>query len=114
MKKQNRSLKEMLTGSDLIDPTELALALRVSRPTIYNWVSKGSIPHVKLQGLVGFDPCEIEAWFRARRQGPGTVTQCPYGMTLGSDFNDIEECVSCPVKNRMLHFGGSKSCEGGL
>lgn len=99
MKKEPRSLKEMLTGSDLIDPAELALALRVSRPTVYAWVSKNTIPHIKFQGLVRFEPLEIEAWLAARRAGPGTVTRCPYGATIGVDFDSFNECPTCPVKN---------------
>ena len=100
MKKEPRSLDEMLKGSDLIDPQELALALRVSRPTVYAWVSKGFIPHVKLQGLVRFIPSEVSAYLKARRAGPGTTVRCPYdGGTIGVDFDSFNECPTCPVKN---------------
>jgi excisionase family DNA binding protein len=99
MKKKNRSLKEMLTGSDLIDPAELALGLRISRPTIYNWTSRGIIPHVKMEGLVRFEPVEIASWLKARRQGPGTVVRCPFGGTIGRDFDSFVECETCVVKN---------------
>ena len=98
MKKISRSLKEMLTAGDLIDPTELALALRVSRPTVYSWTHKGTIPFIKFEGLVRFEPVEIAAWLNSRRQGPGTVARCPYGGTIGSDFDGFSECDTCPVK----------------
>lgn len=108
MKKIPRSLKEMLTGSDLIDPTELAIALRVSRPTVYSWVSKNLIPYVKMQGLVRFEPAEVSAWLKARRQGPGTTTRCPFNGIIGADFNDFEECQSCQVKNECCELAAQR------
>ena len=110
MKKQNRSLKEMLTAGDLIDPTELALAMRVSRPTVYSWVSKNQIPYLKFQGLVRFDPVEITAWLKARRHGPGTTVRCPYGDgTIGSDFDGFAECETCPVKNECCTLAAQRA-----
>jgi excisionase family DNA binding protein len=98
VKKINRTLKEILTGSDLVTPTELALALQVSRPTVYAWTSKGVIPFLKFEGLTRFDPVEIAAWLKAKRQGPGTTTRCPYDGTIGRDFDAFAECETCPVK----------------
>ena len=98
MKREPRQLKEILRGSDLTDPTELAQALRVSRPTVYAWVSRGTIPFIKIEGLVRFSPAEIAAWLAARRAGPGTTVRCPYGATIGTDFDGFAECGTCPVK----------------
>jgi excisionase family DNA binding protein len=109
MKKTPRSLKEMLTGSNLITPTEMAPALGVSRPTVYAWVSKNLIPYVKLQGLVRFEPLEIAAWLKARRQGPGTTVRCPYGDgTIGRDFDSFSECDSCPVREQCCELAAKR------
>lgn len=109
MKRQTRQLKELLTSSDLIDPKELAIALRVSRPTVYSWVSKNQIPHLKFQGLVRFDPVEIGAWLKSRRQGPGTVAKCPYGATIGADFEGFAECETCPVKSACCELAAQRA-----
>ncbi|MCX5888261.1 MAG: helix-turn-helix domain-containing protein [Deltaproteobacteria bacterium] len=58
------SLKELLSRGDLISPEELAAALRVARITTYKWASRGVIPHLKLEGVVRFDPQDIAAWLK--------------------------------------------------
>ncbi len=68
-------MQELLTRGDLIAPEELAMGLRVARVTIYAWVRRGTIPHLKLEGLVRFDPQEVQSWLeskrRAARKAPG-------------------------------------------
>ena len=44
----------------LIDITELSLRLRISKGTLYNWVSKGWLPHIKLGRCLRFDVDMIE------------------------------------------------------
>jgi|WetSurMetagenome_2_1015567.scaffolds.fasta_scaffold810287_2 excisionase family DNA binding protein len=62
------SLKELLAGGDLISPEELAAALKVARVTAYQWVRRGVIPYLKLEGVVRFDPQEIRVWLEAKKQ----------------------------------------------
>jgi excisionase family DNA binding protein len=72
------SLKELLASGDLISPEELAAALKIARVTAYQWVRRGAIPHLKIEGVVRFDPQEVEAWLESKRRsgaipppGPG-------------------------------------------
>jgi excisionase family DNA binding protein len=69
------NLKELLASGDLISPEELAAALKIARVTTYQWVRRGVIPHLKLEGVVRFDPEEIDKWLkdkrRAARKTPG-------------------------------------------
>jgi excisionase family DNA binding protein len=62
------SLQELLSGGNLISPEELAAGLRVARVTVYQWVRRGVIPHLKLEGVVRFDPEEIDVWLKSKRQ----------------------------------------------
>lgn len=62
------SLRDLLSRGDLINPEELSKGMRVARVTIYAWVRRGTIPHLKLEGLVRFDPEEIAAWLKSKRQ----------------------------------------------
>jgi excisionase family DNA binding protein len=62
------SLKELLASGDLISPVELAAALKVARVTVYQWVRRGVIPHLKLEGCVRFDPQEVQAWLESKRR----------------------------------------------
>lgn len=70
------SLRELLSRGDLISPEELAAALKIARVTAYQWVRRGVIPHLKLEGVVRFDPEEIEAWLKSKRQA---ATKAPGG-----------------------------------
>lgn len=70
------SLKELLAGGDLISPEELATALKIARVTAYQWVRRGVIPYLKLEGVVRFDPEEINQWLKSKRQAP---TKAPGG-----------------------------------
>lgn len=62
------SLKELLASGDLISPEELAAALKVARVTAYQWVRRGVIPYLKLEGVVRFDPQEIRVWLEVKKQ----------------------------------------------
>jgi len=62
------SLRELLIRGDLIAAEELAAGMRVARVTIYQWVRRGVIPYLKLEGVVRFDPEEIQAWLKSKRQ----------------------------------------------
>lgn len=62
------SLKELLLRGDLIAPEELAASMRVARVTVYQWVRRGVIPHLKLEGVVRFDPAEVKTWLDSKRQ----------------------------------------------
>jgi len=51
----------------LIDIQTLSALLSVKPKTIYDWVHKNSIPHVKLGKLVRFDENEIKRWVENKR-----------------------------------------------
>ncbi|MGH9784230.1 MAG: helix-turn-helix domain-containing protein [Terriglobia bacterium] len=42
----------------------MAARLQVKDKTIYAWVSQGKIPCVKVNGVIRFDPGEIEPWLQ--------------------------------------------------
>lgn len=69
------SLRDLLSRGDLIAPEELAAGMRVARVTVYQWVRRGVIPHLKIEALIRFDPAEIREWLegkrRAARKAPG-------------------------------------------
>jgi len=70
------SLKELLASGDLISPEELAAALKIARVTTYQWVRRGVIPHLKLEGVVRFIPEEIAEWLKSKHR---EATKAPGG-----------------------------------
>ena len=67
-KRSQISLRELLEGGNLISPEELAQGMRVARVTVYQWARRGVIPHLKIEGLVRFEPEEIKRWLEAKRK----------------------------------------------
>ncbi len=51
----------------LIDAEQLSLILGVKDGTIYDWVRRGKIPHVRLERLIRFDMDEINTWLQERK-----------------------------------------------
>jgi excisionase family DNA binding protein len=51
-----------IADAQLIDAVALAEMLSTSRSWIYSRVERGEIPHVRIGGLVRFDPAQIKAW----------------------------------------------------
>lgn len=49
-------------GECLMTTDEVADYLRLTKQTIYVWVSDNSIPHLKLNGEIRFRRSEIDAW----------------------------------------------------
>jgi excisionase family DNA binding protein len=60
----------------LWDVPELCGRLRVARSTVYDWVSQGFIPHIKLVGSVRFRPSEIATWLDKQAK-PGRASRVP-------------------------------------
>ena len=54
----------------LIDAEQLSLILGVKDGTIYDWVRRGKIPHVRLERLIRFDMDEINTWLQERKVTP--------------------------------------------
>jgi len=67
-KRSRSSLRELLEGGDLLRPDELARGLKVARGTVYAWVERGLIPHIRLEKCIRFDPREISDWLEKNRK----------------------------------------------
>ena len=52
---------------ELLTIEELSKLIKVSKSTIYRWTHEKYIPHVKIGGLVRFDPKEIKKWLDKRK-----------------------------------------------
>ena len=55
---------DRLSAQVLIDIDQLSTLWRVPRGTLYNWVSQGRLPHIKLGRLLRFDMDAIETFRR--------------------------------------------------
>jgi excisionase family DNA binding protein len=53
----------------LVRPDELAKSLGVPKVTIYTWVRRGILPHIRLGvKCIRFDPDEINTWITERKK----------------------------------------------
>jgi excisionase family DNA binding protein len=71
--KRHIPLRELLSSGDLIAPEELAAGMKVARVTVYSWVRRGAIPHLKLEGSVRFEPESIKKWLESKQNEAKSV-----------------------------------------
>ena len=50
--------------TSLLTVKDMATRLQVKDKTVYAWASQGKIPCVKVNGVIRFDPGEIEQWLQ--------------------------------------------------
>ena len=58
--------------SRLITIEDLAALWQIPKATLYNWVSQGKVPHLKIGRLLRFDLAEIEKFETRSRMGTAT------------------------------------------
>jgi excisionase family DNA binding protein len=51
----------------LLSVDDLSAKIGVAKNTIYDWVSMGKLPHLKLGKLVKFEADKIERWLQTKR-----------------------------------------------
>jgi excisionase family DNA binding protein len=56
----------------LLNVNEVSKLLNVKKATIYYWVHKQSIPHVKFPGAVRFQAYEVLEWIKKQKRGGRT------------------------------------------
>ena len=47
---------------------ELARYIKVSKPTIYKWLAKNQIPHLRIRNIIRFELETIEAFLREHQK----------------------------------------------
>lgn len=68
MKREIRTLEKIAAQGSLATPEEVAMALRVSTPSVYGWATAGKIPSIRLSSqTLRFDPLEIKAFVDAKK-----------------------------------------------
>ncbi len=71
----------------LLTIQELAEILNAKVTTIYSWINRGSVPHLKFNGLVRFDQAEIQAWIEESRRPHNVTTKQPRKPTYDKDID---------------------------
>ena len=69
--------EEFMKLSDcLLNVEQVSKLLNVKKATIYYWIHKKSIPHVKFDGAVRFQAHDVLEWIKAKKRG-GRPEQTP-------------------------------------
>ena len=53
----------------LLTPEEICELLGIEKSTLYAWTSRGQIPFLKINGMLGFRESEIEEWLKTKQRG---------------------------------------------
>lgn len=91
----------------LIRPDELAKALGVAQVTVYSWCRRGLIPHHRLEGVIRFDPDEIEEWLKERWVPARKI----HGALVAATYKELNNTV-IPVQ-KETPVGADRRGKGG-
>ena len=76
-------MKQLLTAN------QVAELLNCKSSTVYAWAKRGDIPSFKLNGLLRFDPTDIEVWIKECRVAKEDVPKIKTKRVGKSDMDRI-------------------------
>ena len=80
---------------------EVSEMLKVKKTTLYSWVSQGTIPSFKLNGIIRFDMDEIEEWVKSSKsKTPELPRLKPRHATRHQDIDAIVKNAIDSVKGK--------------
>ncbi len=79
----------------LVSIKEVSTFLMVKPSTIYSWVHNGTIPFIKLNGLLRFDMDEVQEWVKASKVRSPNV---PKSLKKSSNL-DVDAIVKRAVES---------------
>ncbi|MCI0530007.1 MAG: helix-turn-helix domain-containing protein [Nitrospira sp.] len=98
------------------DIKKLSEHLNIKISTLYAWAAQGRIPHVKIHGLIRFDPEEIKAWLAAFKRSaigessngsPKKRSRSPKALF----YKDLDHLIERAKKTAYNEYYGIKSGE---
>ena len=95
---------------DILTIEEIALYLRVSERTVYDWANKGSIPCGKLGTTWRFKREEIEKWVDEKLSG-NVKSESPENIRL-SDVLNPDRILLCNTKSKQDMLESLIECLG--
>lgn len=80
---------------NLVTIKDVSAFLKVKQSTLYSWVHNGTIPFIKLNGLLRFDMDEIVKWVESSKPVPPNI---PKSLKKSSNM-DINSIVKRAVES---------------
>ncbi len=77
--------------NSLLTPNQVAGLLNCKPSSVYSWANTGKIPAYKVNGLLRFDPVEIEKWIKDSRLGLESVNIHKTKSVKEKDIDKIEK-----------------------
>ncbi|OGQ50783.1 MAG: hypothetical protein A3J24_01545 [Deltaproteobacteria bacterium RIFCSPLOWO2_02_FULL_53_8] len=84
---------------NLVTIKELSGFLKVKPSTIYSWVHNGTIPFIKLNGLLRFDMDEITKWVEGSKPMP-SLPPASFKKAANLDINAIVKRAVASTRGR--------------
>jgi len=81
----------------LLTVKDIAMRLQVKDKTIYAWATQGKIPSVRINGVLRFDPRDIEPWLRSRHVpvGPPRLAARNRSKASSRTSDGLDTLIEC-------------------
>lgn len=89
---------------NLVTIKELSEFLKVKPSTLYSWVHNGTIPFIKLNGLLRFDMDEVQEWVKGSKVASPNVPKS-FKKSSNLDINAIVKRAVESVRPRRYNSG---------
>ncbi len=94
----------------LLTPRELADLLNCKLSTVYAWAKAGDVPARKINGLVRFNPVEIDQWIEESRLQPVTAKKNTNNIQRPVSKSDIDRIIQASIgATRKFRSKGNKN-----
>ena len=88
---------------NIVTVKEVSALLKVKASTLYSWVGSGSIPHLRLNGVIRFDMDEIKQWILTSRTTKQDPLPIPRKQKSKGELDDIVRRTIDTVKGKRYN-----------
>ncbi len=85
----------------LLTPYQVAELLSCKLSTVYAWAKTGKIPAFKVNGLLRFDPVEIEDWLATHKTRPANSPNTAPNLLKTKGKNHIDIVISNAIESTL-------------
>jgi len=89
----------------------LSELLAIKPPTLYLWVKRNKIPHIRIHSLIRFNPRAIARWLHTFMQQPASL---PSSLLTGPDRGDLDLIIARVKKHVYTSGHGETRPKSGL
>lgn len=100
--------REIVLFMVLLTVKDIAARLQIKDKTIYAWASQGKIPSVRINGVLRFDPRDIEPWLRNCHVSVGLPRVVTRGKSKATSRGSLDSLIESAKRSVYTATGETR------